>query len=428
MYVSYNYLMQKVFKIFPAIKNSNYRLYFTGQMISITGTWLQIVAQGWLVLKLTNSAFMIGLVAAVAALPTLLFSLFGGVIVDRFPKRKILIFTQSSAMILALILGFLTLAGIINIWEIIVLAFLLGMVMAIDAPARQAFVVEMVGKEDLPSAIALNSGIFNGARVIGPSVAGFLIALVGVGGAFIINGVSYVAVVFALFLMHLSSSPRHSKANPILAIKEGITYSMRHPIIRTLLIFAGITSIFGWSYSTILPYIVEHTFGIGAEGLGYLYAASGVGALAGTVVVSAFSKKASSLAFILVGNALFAIGAILFSFTSNLFFGLAFLFLLGFGLLLQFSTINTVIQSMVEDKYRGRVMSIYTIMFLGLLPLGNLQIGFFSEHFGTGFAIRLGAVITFLFGVMVYLSRSRIREGYHVYNRNAENPTLSKRG
>ncbi|MCL5071362.1 MAG: MFS transporter [Actinobacteria bacterium] len=406
---------KKIFKVFPALANRNYQFYFTGQLVSLIGTWLQIVAQGWLVLKLTNSAFLIGLVAAVAMLPTLLFSLFGGVIVDRFPKKKILIFTQISSMILAFSLGFLTVINIITLWEIIVLAFLLGVVNAIDAPARQAFVVEMVGKEDLPSAISLNSGIFNGARVIGPSLAGFLIAVFGVGGAFILNGISYVAVISALLIMKVTSIVHETHPNPFHAIKEGISYSVAHPIVRTLLIFAGVTSIFGWSYTTILPYITEHTFHMEATGLGYLYAASGIGSLVATVVISMFSKKINALVFILGGNTIFALGVILFSFTSNVLFALLFLFLAGFGLILQFSMMNTTIQTLIEDRYRGRVMSIYTIMFLGLAPLGNLEIGFLSEHFGTGFAIRFGAVITFLFGMLVYLYRNRIMKAYEKY-------------
>jgi len=407
----------KIIKIFPALKSRNYRLYFFGQLISLIGTWLQIVAQGWLVLKLTNSAFLIGLVAAVATLPTLLFSLFGGILVDRLPKRKILLFTQSASMILAFILGILTVINIINIWEILFLAFLLGVVTAIDTPARQAFAVEMVGKEDLPSAISLNSGIFNSARVIGPSVAGFLIAVIGVGGAFLINALSYIAVIIALLNMRVANVTHKTHPNPFLAIKEGISYTAKHPIIKTLLIFAGVTSIFGWSYTTIFPYIAAHTFGVGAAGLGYLYAATGMGALLASFIVSIFAKKINTITFILGGNSLFAAGIILFSFTSNIFIAFPLLFLAGFGLLSQFSMMNTTIQTLVKDKYRGRVMSIYTIMFLGLAPLGNLQIGYISEHFGTGFAIRVGAIITFLFGVLIFVNRKRIRKSYLTYQK-----------
>lgn len=400
--------MNTLFNIFPALKSRNYKLYFTGQLISTIGTWLQIVAQGWLVLKLTNSAFLIGLVAAVATLPTLLFSLFGGVIVDKISKRKILLITEISAMILAFVLGILTILNIINLWEIMILAFLLGVVSALDIPARQAFTVEMVGKEDLHSAISLNSAIFNGARVIGPGFAGFLIAFFGVGGAFILNALSYIAVIIALLMMKVSAVTHKTHPNPLLAIKEGVVYSMKHPLIRTLLLLAGFVSTFGWSYTTIMPYIVEHTFHADASGLGYLYAASGIGALFATFTVSAYAKKFNSFVFILGGNILFTIGAVLFSLTASINQAYLYLFIAGFGLLAQFAMMNTLIQSHVEDRYRGRVMSIYTIMFLGLAPLGNLEVGFLSEHFGTAFAIQFGAIITFLFGVYVFLSRKRI--------------------
>ena len=236
----------KRLKSFPALQNKNYRIYIFGQFISVIGTWLQIVAQGWLVLQLSNSAFLIGLVAALATAPSLLFSLFGGVIVDRFPKKKVLFFTQSSSMVLALTLGILTLLNLATIPLICIMAFLMGTVNAVDAPARQAFVSELVNKEQLPSAIALNSGIFNAGRVVGPGLAGLLIALVGTGGAFISNGISYIAVIIALFFLNLPTSAPSLNTNPLQAIKNGVQYSFSHPAIRPLLLFTGMTSIFGW--------------------------------------------------------------------------------------------------------------------------------------------------------------------------------------
>ncbi|OGK58429.1 hypothetical protein A3H86_03640 [Candidatus Roizmanbacteria bacterium RIFCSPLOWO2_02_FULL_41_9] len=216
---------EKVLTMFPAFHSRNYRLYFSGQLISLIGTWLQVVAEGWLVLEMTNSPFSIGLVAAAASFPTLLFSLFGGVIVDRFSKRKIIIFTQVSAMVMALIYGLLTVFHLITVEEIIILAFLLGVVNSLDSPARQAFVVELVSKDQLASAISLNSGTFNAARVIGPSIAGILIGLVGTGGAFIINGLSYLAVIFALNKIDTKEETVKDLPHPIKAIKEGLTYS-----------------------------------------------------------------------------------------------------------------------------------------------------------------------------------------------------------
>ncbi|MBI4100422.1 MFS transporter [Candidatus Microgenomates bacterium] len=405
----------RFFKVFPALKSRNYQLYFSGQLISLVGTWLQIVAQSWLVLKLTNSAFLIGLTAAIATSPTLLFSLFGGVLVDRFSKRKILLLTQASSMILAFILGTLTLLNVITVWEIALLAFLLGIVNAIDAPARQSFVIEMVGKEDLHSAIALNAGIFNAARVIGPSAAGFLIAFAGISGAFIINGISYIAVIVALLFIHAKVIIPKIHPHPFQAIKEGITYTWGHPIIRVLLLFTGVVSVFGWSYTTIMSIIAQNTFHVDADGLGYLYAAAGLGALIATIAVSAFSKKVNALIFILGGSTLFSLAMVGFTFTSSMASALPFLFLAGLGLLAQFSTMNTTIQNLVKDSFRGRVMSLYVIMFMGLFPLGNFQIGFFSEHFGWQFAIRLGAAVILIFTFLVFLSRKRIAASHQRY-------------
>lgn len=405
------------FSIFPALSNKNYQLYFSGQFVSLIGTWMQIVAQGWLVLKLTNSPFLIGLVAAIAAFPTLLFSIFGGLIVDKFPKRKILIFTQISAMVLAFILGILTIFKIVNVWEIAFLAFLLGVVNAIDIPARQSFVVELVGKENMPSAISINSGSFNGARVIGPSLAGILIGMIGVGGAFILNGLSYIAVIIALLKIKVADFAGKTHPNPLKAIEEGISYSYTHPIISTLLVFTAVVSIFGWSFTTILPVIVQDIFHMDATGLGYLYAAVGLGAVSGAISVSAFSKKVSALVFILGGNTLFSLAIILFTLSYSLPLALFSLFIAGFGLLSMFSMINSTIQNLVEDHFRGRVMSLYTVMFLGMAPFGSLQIGFLSQHLGTGFAIRVGAILCLLFGTLIFINREKIRASHENYKK-----------
>jgi len=402
--------LKAIFLIFPALKNRNYRLYFGGQLISLVGTWLQMVAQGWLVLELTNSAFLLGVVAAMGSLPTLLFSLLGGAAVDRLPKRKILLFTQSASMVLAFSLGMLTVLHLVTVFQIIVLAFLLGLVSALDAPARQAYVVEMVGRENLHSAIALNAGIFNGARVIGPSIAGLLIATVGTGNTFLINGVSYIAVIAALLAMRIKDKVHPSDLHPLEAIKEGISYTFTHPTIRVLILFAAVISIFGWSYTTILPFIAQNTFHAGASGFGHLLAAAGLGALVAVVLVSALSNKINPLIFILGGNLVFGLSMLLFTYTANLIIALIYLFFAGFGLICQFSTMSATIQHLVKDRFMGRVMSIYTIVFFGFAPFGSLQIGFLADHFGPEFAIRVGVIILLLVGIPVYLYRKRFQK------------------
>jgi MFS family permease len=415
--VGENTIWARRFKTFPALQSRNYRIYFFGQFISLIGTWLQIVAQGWLVLQLTSSPFLIGLVAALATVPSLLFSLFGGVVVDRFPKKKVLYFTQGSNMVLALLLGVLTNTGLVSVTIIGILAFLMGTVNAVDAPARQALVPELVNKEQMASAIALNSGIFNAARVIGPGLAGMLIAWVGTGGAFIANGISYIAVLIALWFVQIHDLPAERSLHPLVAIRQGITYSLTHPVIRVLLLFVGMVSIFGWSYSTIMPVIARNTYGLDAKGLGYLYSATGLGALLATYLVGAYANKIKPLLFIVGGNTLFAVCLILFAFTSYFPLALVLLFFIGLGLLSQSSMMNTMVQGMVRQEFRGRVMSMYILMFLGMSPIGNFEIGFLTEHLGVSWAFTINAAIVLLFGFLVFMYRGRIRARYREYKK-----------
>jgi MFS family permease len=392
---------------FPALQNKNYRLYFSGQLISLIGTWL----------KLTHSAFLIGLVTALSSLPSLFFTLFGGVLVDIYSKKRILLFTQIGAMVLAMVLGILAISNVVKVWEIAVIAFLLGTVNSIDSPARQAFVSEIVTREQLPSAIALNSGVFNAARVIGPGFAGLFIALFGIGGAFILNSLSYLAVISALSMMDFSQNVERKSIQTLSAIKEGVLYALRHPIIGVLLLFTGVSSVFGWSYSTVMPLIAHNTFHLEAAGLGYLYAASGLGSLLGALLLGTLSKRISPLVFIFGGNAVFAISITAFTLTDDLHVALPLLFLCGLGLLSQFAMMNTIIQSLVKSELRGRVMSIYILMFVGMTPLGNFLVGLLSEKMGTGFAIRTGAAVVFLFGLVVLSFKNRIQYSYEAYKK-----------
>lgn len=413
--VGQNTFWAKRLQAFPALENKNYRIYFFGQLISVIGTWLQIVAEGWLVLHLTNSPFLIGLVAACATVPSLLLSLFGGVLVDRFSKKRILFFTQSVSMVLALIFGILTILELATVPVICTLAFLLGTVIAVDAPARQAFISDMGTKDQLPSAIALNSGIFNAGRVVGPGLAGLLIAFIGTGGTFIVNGLSYLAVLVALSFLKIRETPPTRGVNPILAIKNGIRFSIGHPLIRTLLLFTAITSIFGWSYTTIMPVIARNTFQVDAKGLGYLYSATGLGALTATLLVGAYAKRLPSVVFIIGGNSLFCISLICFAFTTNFTIALALLFLIGLGLLAQSAMMNTVIQGSVKNEFRGRVMSLYILMFMGLAPVGNFEVGWLTEHLGSAWAISINGGIVLAFGLVLLLNYKKIRDAYRHY-------------
>lgn len=400
--------IDKFNEAFPAFKHRNYRLYFGGQLVSLIGTWLQNVAQGWLVLQITHSAFWVGTVTAIGTLPIMFFALFAGVLIDRFPKRKVLMIAQFSAMIFAVTLGLLTIFGVVTLWQIILIAFLLGLVNSIDMPGRQAFAVEMVGKEDLHSAIALNSGIFNGARVIGPAIAGILIASIGTGGAFILNGLSFMGLVVALRMMNVQDKVHEVHSNPFRAIKDGVSYAYHHKLIRTLLLYTSIVSIFGWSYTTIMPVVAEEVFHKDASGLGTLYMVAGLGALIGTVMVSSVSRKMNPIVFIFSGAIIFSISLIAFSFMDNFAASLFFMFFSGLGLIMQFATMNTTIQRSVEDSLRGRVMSLYTLMFLGLSPIGSFQIGLVAQHMGSMFAIRIGAIFILIFSILLFTQRKKL--------------------
>lgn len=418
---SNNGLSRKV-SLFPALESKNYRLYIFGQFISVIGTWLQIVSQGWLVLHLSNSPIVIGIIAALSTLPTLLFSLFGGVIVDRFEKKKVLFVTQFTNMILALTLSALTLLDIVTIPFIGIIAFLMGTVNAVDAPARQSIISALVNKDQLASGIALNSSIFNAARAIGPGIAGLLIASVGTGVAFLLNGISYIAILIALRFISIEETKTLSTGSPVKAIKDGINYSFSHPVIRILIIFTGVLSIFGWSYSTMMPVIARNVFHLDAQGLGYLYSATGLGALAATFIVGRYSVKASPIVFIAGGNILFSVSMILFSFTTSLVLALPLLFFVGMGLLSQAATINTFIQRILKNEYRGRVMSLYVLMFLGLAPFGNFEVGWITEHINVSFALILNASIVLTFGLIVLSYKNKIRKAYRHYKQRYGDP------
>lgn len=396
----------KFYKAFPALKNRNYQLYFTGQLISLIGSWLQIITQGWLVFELTRSAFWVGFVATASSLPVLIFSLFGGVLVDRFDKKKIIYVTQGAFMILAFILGIMTMLKIINVYEIALIAFLFGVLNAIDIPSRQAFVTEMVGREKMASAIALNSGAFNGARIIGPTIASILIAFFGVGIAFIVNGISYIAAFAALKLIKIEGKVHYNHLHPLAAIHEGIVYSYKKIEIRTLLISVGVVSVFGWAFMAILPVIAQGVYHGGIAGLGYLYTSFGVGAVLSTILLSTFSNKINPKYFIIGGNIILCLALTVFSLAGNFGVAVIAIFVIGFSLIVQNAAMNSTIQYSVEDHFRGRVMSIYILMFLGLSTIGNFEIGVLAEHFGVRSAILANTGLLFILS-FIFLYRNK---------------------
>ncbi len=408
----------KILSSLPAFKSRNYSLYFIGQLISMIGTWLQVVAEGWLIFQLSHSALYVGISAAASNLPSLFLSLIGGVIIDRFSKKKIIIITQAASMMLAFILGILTITHLVAVWHIILLALLLGIVQAVDIPARQAYMSELVDdKKLLASAIALNSTIYNSARIVGPTIAGLLIAFFGLGMAFISNGISYIAVIIALLFIKTKPVPPRIHMNPIKSILEGVHYSFSHPTIKSLLISTAFIPIFGWSYSTLMPVVANEIFHLNAAGLGYLYAAGGLGALLSTIIISLYSHKMSPYLFIVGGNILFAVALILFTFTNSVYMAYLYLFIIGFGIVGMFAMVNTTIQYAVTDHMRGRVMSVYVLFFIGFAPVGSFGIGYAADIWGSEMAIRVSAIISLLFGLYFYKTLSRVKKEQELYDK-----------
>lgn len=408
-------LLSNIFQRFPALRYRDYRFYFVGQLISIAGSSLHGVAHGWLVYSLTHSAFWLGVVSAVSTLPVLLFSLFGGILVDKFDRKKVLVFTQSSSLIFAFILGILTLSGLVNLTNLLIITFLAGIANAVDNPATQSFVTEIVGKNELPSAIGLNSAMFNTGRVLGPALAGFLIAMVGVGNVFIITALSFLAILVSLYFINSKSVKCQKQEDAFSAIKGGIVYSFAHPLIGVLLLTAATGAIFAFSQSIIIPVIAEKVFERGADGLGLLLSASGLGALVGSLIISSNFKKSRASRFIIFGNIIFLVSTFIFTFTTNIYFAFLLLVLSGAGLTIQFSSIYTSIQNLVKEEFRGRVSSIYVLMFVGFSPLGNLLMGSLTSYLGPLSAIRFALFMLVLYGVIVFFSWGKIRLRYQSY-------------
>ncbi|HEX9386969.1 MAG TPA: MFS transporter [Anaerolineales bacterium] len=411
--VSDTVLRQSDSRPFSAMRHRNFQLYFGGQLISNIGTWMQIIAQGWVVYQLGHSELTLGLVAFASAIPVLLISPWGGVIVDRVSRRKLLMMTQSGAMILAFAMAALTFADIIREWHVIAIAALLGVVNAFDAPARQAFVPEMVEKDDLPNAIALNSMMFNSARVIGPAAAGLALAIVGAAWCFTINGISFLAVLVGLWLMQLPARRKilHT-ASPWQQLVSGMKYSAGKREISGLILLSLVFSIFGISYSTILPAFVENSLHQGAAAYGWVNTATGLGAVTGALLLVNRVGQGRRGKLLVFTNLAFPLVLIAFSFTSSYPLSLLLAYGLGLGFMVQFTTINTLLQTHVQDEFRGRVMGLYTITFFGFAPFGNLLIGFLGEKMGLGIAMALFAVCCLIFSRLVLMKNTEIQKLY----------------
>ncbi|MGQ0742708.1 MAG: MFS transporter [Alphaproteobacteria bacterium] len=388
-------------QVFRVFRHRNYRVYFTGMLVSLVGAWMQSVAQGWLVYDLTGSPLLLGVVAFAGQIPLFFGSPFGGAIADRADKRNVLFFTQGGALLQALLLALLTLTGLVEVWHVIVLALLLGVINAVDVPTRHAFIIEMVGRDDLRSAIALNSIMFNIARVIGPSIAGLLVAVAGEGVCFALNAVTYGAVLASLVLIKVPKRKRRPHESPWREMKLGFQYVQRHPQIRTVLLLIGAASFFGGPYLSLMPVFAADVLRQGSEGFGFLMAAIGVGALLGAYTMSVVPDRL--VAFMPVVAAATFGGSLIFFSQSHIFWlSLILVVPTAFSLMLQGASTNALIQHISQEHMRGRVASFYSLAFLGMLPWGSLAIGWISDHYNVQLAVALGGAVCIICAALAH--------------------------
>jgi len=376
-----------------ALRHPNYQLFFAGQLISLIGTWMDQVAEAWLVYRLTGSALLLGTVAFASQIPVFLLAPIGGALADRVDRRKILIATQSAMMFLTFILAWVTLTHRVKIWQIVTLAALTGVVNAIDLPARQAFVVDMVSRADLVNAIALNSSMFNGARIIGPALAGIVVAAIGEGWCFFANGISFLAVIAGLAMMKIDRPRLAIEGSPLENIIEGFKFVAQSGPVRALMLLLGLVSFTAMPYAVLMPLFADKILHGGAQALGLLMGCSGVGALGGALTLAMRKTLKGLSVWVAASCAGFGVALLLFSFSRVLWLSAALLVPAGFCMMIQMASSNTLIQSMVPDRLRGRVMSVYAMTFMGMAPLGALLAGSLAHKLGAPMTVGIGGVV-----------------------------------
>ena len=385
---------------FRALRHRNFRVFWTGQLISVVGTWMQSVAQGWLMHRLTSSALMLGLLGFCQFVPVTFFSLWAGAVVDRVDKRKLILATQTFMLLQAVTLAAVVSTGVVTPWMVLLLAFVFGVINAFDLPARQSFLIEMVGKEDLSNAIALNSAAFNTARVFGPAVAGLLLATIGEAGCFWLNGLSYLAVIAGLLWM--TPIVRAAGERSSATIMDGVRYAWNIPQVRNLLLLLAIASGLGFQYTVLLPVYARDILHAGAQAYGLMTTAFGLGSLLSAIWMTRPLTRWDLRRNLLIGLVSGGLGMGFFAWSRVMPLTLAMGVLAGFGLILYVASTNTMIQLIIEDHFRGRVMSFYTLMFIGTAPLGSLLAGTIAQHAGAPAATSLCAVI--LLGSALWVS------------------------
>jgi len=396
--------------VFRAFKHRNFQLFFGGQIISLTGTWMQSVAQSWLVYRLTGSVALLGLIGFAGQFPVFLLTAFGGAIADKYNRRQILVATQTCSMMLAAILAALMLTETIAVWHLFALASLGGVINAFDIPTRQSFVVDMVGKEDLLNAIALNSSMFNGARIVGPAIAGILVSAVGEAWCFFGNAVSYIAVITGLLSMRIARKQVAAKeGSAIEKIREGFGFAAKTAPVRALLLLLGLVSLMGMPYAVLMPIFADRILHGGVRGLGILMGASGTGALIAALVLASRKSIRGLGRWVAISSGSFGLFLILFSFSRSFWLSAALLVPAGFSMMLQMASSNTLVQSMVPDELRGRVMAVYSMMFMGMAPLGALMAGALAEIAGAPATVAFGGAVCILGSIVFNLRLPKLR-------------------
>jgi MFS family permease len=394
-----------------SLAHRNYRLYFAGQGISLVGTWMQQIAMSWLVYQMTQSSFQLGVVLFAGQIPALFLSPAAGVLADRWDRHRVLLLTQTLAMVQALLLALLTLTGRIEVWQLIALSLFLGTVNTLDMTTRQAFLSEMVTNHaDLGNAIALNSSMVNGARLIGPMLAGIILAQTSAGVCFLLNGLSYLAVLLALLAMRLEGSRRKRHTTPLWqGLREGFQYVSGFAPIRTLLLLLGLSSLAGMSYSVLLPEFTVRRLGGDARTLAFLTAASGLGALAGALFLASRKSVLGLGRWILTALTLLGLGLLAFAWVADFTLALLVLFAIGFGMMVQMAGSNTLLQTIAAEDKRGRVMSFYTMAFLGMAPLGSLLTGVLAAWLGPPITLVINGSLCLTGAVLFGISLPRLR-------------------
>ena len=398
-------------RLLRALRHRNYRLFFSGQSVSLVGTWITRIATSWLVYRLTGSALLLGVVGFCGQIPTLVLSPFAGVLVDRFDRHRILVITQFFSMLQSLALALLALPGIIKVWEILALQVVQGVINAFDTPARQSFIVDMIeDRGDLPNAIALNSSMVNGSRIIGPSIGGIVIAAVGEGWCFMIDAISYLAVIASLMAMRVAKKQRPETVGRVVEeLRAGLSYVSRSVPMRSALLLLALVSTMGMPYTVLMPAIAMERLHGGPHTLGFLMTASGLGALAGALYLASRNSVLGLGKAMVLSTIAFGVGLAAFSQSRVIWLSLILLPIVGGGMMVETASTNTILQTIVEEGMRGRVMSFYTMAFLGTAPLGSLLAGLLADHIGAPLTILFGGLACVAAGIWFALRLPTLR-------------------